>query len=116
MAERIVDVLKIVEVQAEYRHGIAGPAYAFQRRLYPFAEQQPVGQPGQRIVMRHEADARLRLPPVANILVCRDPPSVLHRLVRNRQRPPSGILLDESPRPASGSQGELLELNRLDDP
>ena len=54
VAERIVDALEFVEIEIEHRQLLAAPD-AFQRLLELFAEEHPVGQIGQRIVMRQDA-------------------------------------------------------------
>ena len=55
MAERIVDALEFVDVDIEHGQLLARPD-RLQRLLEPLAKQRPVGQVGQRVVMRHMGD------------------------------------------------------------
>ncbi len=50
MAERVVDVLEVVEVDIEHRGGAAAGADLFDHRLQPLAEIDAVGQAAQRVV------------------------------------------------------------------
>ena len=52
VAERVVDVLEVVEVEEHDRHVAARAAGQRERVLDAIAEQVPVGEPGQRIVKR----------------------------------------------------------------
>ena len=68
VAERIVDALEMVEIEADCRPSAAAPpaaADAHQRISQSLVEQHPVGQASQRVVMRHMGDARLSLLPAA---------------------------------------------------
>jgi len=58
MAERVVDGLEIVEVDAQSRQAEAIAAHARQHLLHAQAQEHPVRQRGERVVMRHEGDAR----------------------------------------------------------
>ena len=79
MAERVVDVLEVVEVETEDRH-LAVAADAHQGVFDPLAQQDAVGQVGQDVVMRHVRDLRLRLAAIGDVLVGRDPATARHRL------------------------------------
>ena len=58
MAERVVDVLEVVEVDVEYR-GRRGAVRDFlDHRLQPLAEKDAVGQPAQRVVHGQMAQPR----------------------------------------------------------
>jgi hypothetical protein len=70
MAERIVDILEMVEVEAKHRELVTAFRKA-QALLELFAEQRPVRQIGRRIVTRHTngwnrntAPARKRVSPM----------------------------------------------------
>ena len=52
VAEAVVDLLELVEVEEQHRHRPAGSARPGQRRLDAVAEQSPVGQVGQAVVQR----------------------------------------------------------------
>ena len=50
MAERIVDVLEMVEIDVEHGRGRTALAHLLDHRLEPLAEKDAVGQPAERIV------------------------------------------------------------------
>ena len=58
MAQRVVDALEVVQVQAQHRGG-AAVAGRVQRLEHLFAEQAPVGHAGQRVVVGHVAHLRM---------------------------------------------------------
>ena len=53
--ERVVDALEFVEVQIKHRELLAAP-HALERLLELLAEKHPVGQIGQRVVVRQMRD------------------------------------------------------------
>ena len=59
MAERVVDVLEVVEVDVEHGRRRAALAHVRDHRLQPLAEEDAVGQAAQRIVQRKVAQPRL---------------------------------------------------------
>ena len=59
VAERIVDRLEVVDVDAMDREPRAVALQPRQHFVHALVQQQPVGQLGQRVVVRHEVDARL---------------------------------------------------------
>ena len=59
MAERVVDALELVDVDIEHRQLLAGP-YRLERLFQPLAEQDPVRQVGQPVVMRQMCDLLVR--------------------------------------------------------
>ena len=67
VAERIVDALEMVEIEIKHCELFAA---ADQRKflLEPFAQQHPVGQIGQRIVMRKMGDALLGILALGHVL------------------------------------------------
>ena len=67
MSERVVDALEFVEVQIEHRELLAAPD-ALQRLLELLAEEQPVGQVSQRVVVRQMRDPLLRKLAVGDVL------------------------------------------------
>ena len=87
MAEGVVDVLEVVEIDEQHRDlpRAAAPA---QRVLELGLEQQAIGQAGQRIVMRHVLDLRFGLLLLGDILVSGDPAAVRQRLGHDVDRPP----------------------------
>ena len=58
MAERVVDALEAVEVEAQHGEALAAPQ-ALQRLLQLLAEQRAVGEVGQRVVARKVGDLLL---------------------------------------------------------
>ena len=61
MAERIVDELEVVEVDAQHSERAVGASALRQCLGHAHAEEDAVGQVGQGVVVRHVGDARLRL-------------------------------------------------------
>ncbi len=56
MAARVVDVLEVVEVDAEQRHPLRPTAPVAQRRAQLLMEVDPVGKAGDRVEVRHALD------------------------------------------------------------
>jgi hypothetical protein len=79
MAQRIIDILKVVEIQKLLGHHGIGPGLA-QRLLEPLAKQRPIGQPRERIVMGQVGDGGLRAAQLGDVLMRGDPTAVRHRL------------------------------------
>ena len=80
MAERVVDVLEVIEIEAQHRELVARLRPA-QSLLELLVEQHAVRQIGQRVMARHVRDLGLRLQPFGDVLEGRDPAAALHRLV-----------------------------------
>ena len=59
MAERVVDILEVIEVDIEDRGRRASASHFGDRHLEPFAEEDAVGQPAQRVVQREMAQPGL---------------------------------------------------------
>ena len=83
MAERIVDGLEMIEIEAMHGKAAAG-LDALERILEMLAEQHAVGQVGQHVVARQMRDLGFGAPPLGDVLVHRDPAAVLHRPLRHR--------------------------------
>ena len=58
MAERVVDVLEMVEVDIEHRGRRGAGAHLVDHRLQPFAEEDAVGQAAERVVHGEMAQPR----------------------------------------------------------
>ncbi len=86
VAERIVDFLEVIEIEAKHRELIAALG-EMQRALQPFPEQCPVRQIGQRVVPRHVVNLLLRLLPFGDVLEGRNPAAARHRLMHDTDRP-----------------------------
>ena len=85
MAQRIVDLLELVEVDEMDRERPA-PAQARHRRVHLVAEQGAVGQAGERIVARQLVDLGLGHAAVGDVLEQHDGAAVRHRVERQRER------------------------------
>ncbi len=85
MAERIVDGLELIEVEMMDGHHFAvlNPA---QRIFEPVVQQHPVGQIGQRVVVRHVFDLDLRLALLGDVFMRGDPAAAGHRAVPDLER------------------------------
>ena len=90
MAERVVDALEIVEVEAEHRHRLAVRLDAREALGHLLAQQHAVRQFGQRVVARHVRDALLGAVALGDVLVDRDPAALRHRLVGDLDDAPVG--------------------------
>ncbi len=110
MSERIVDVLEVVEIEAQ--DGEPLPAFDVDERLgEPLTQQQPVGKVGQRIVPRHVRDLHLRAAPFGDVLVGRHPAAAGHRHVHHGDGA-AVVELDELAGRRAGfdGRGEALEI------
>src|SRR5205085_1048776 len=85
MAQRVVDILEVIEIETKYRELITALGEA-ERLFELFAEQRAVGQIGQRVMTRHMKDLFLGLLPFRNILESRNPAAALHRLIDHADR------------------------------
>ena len=86
MAERIVHVLELVQVEAQ--HGLPGLAPRAQQRLHhELVERGAVWQLRERIVTGHVLDLGLGQRPLGDVLMGGDPPASVHRLVDDGDRP-----------------------------
>jgi hypothetical protein len=99
MAERVVDMLEVVEVDAQDRKAFAAPDM-HERRVKPLMEQQAVGQVRQPVVMRHVGDACFRLLALGDVDDCRQNgrPLLEHQRLRIGQHfDRLAVTLDVSP-------------------
>ena len=78
MAERVVDLLEVVEIEAEKRETLAGFG-GDEGGADALGEQGPVGEAGQGIVARHKGDLLLRLQPLGDVFVGGEPGAILKR-------------------------------------
>ena len=106
MAERVVDALEFVDIDIEHRQLLARP-YRLERLFQPLAEQDPVRQFGQPVVMRQMRDLLIGAPALGDVLDGRDPPAALQRPVDDLDRP-AARRFRKLPR-------RLAERHRLDD-
>ena len=82
MPERVVDALELVDVDIEQRELLA-PAGSLQLAFDLFAEQHPVRQVGQRVVMREVRDLLVGAPALGNVVDDVDDVAGLAGLIRN---------------------------------
>jgi hypothetical protein len=90
VAERVVDDLEAVQVEAEHGEAPAAP----ERFVQPLAEQRSVGQAGQRVVVRHVRDARLGAAALGDVLEGEDAAAIRHRPRQPRHHLPAARLLE----------------------
>ena len=72
VAERVVDRLELVEVDAQEREPVAVTAQPHQRLVEPLVQQHAVGEVGERVMPCHVGDARLVALAVGDVGVGRD--------------------------------------------
>ena len=60
VAEGVVDFLEVVQVEQDDAHHLPAPLGVGDLALQPLLEGDPVGQPGQGVVVRHEGEPLLR--------------------------------------------------------
>ena len=80
MSERVVDVLEMVEIEAEHRDGF-GASQAAQDRSHPLVERHTVRQVCERIVMRQVPDPFLGEKSLGDVLEGGNEAAVRHRPV-----------------------------------
>ncbi len=85
MAERVVDFLEMIEIEAKHRELVAALGKA-QGLLELLPEQRPVRQIGQRVVARHMRNLLLSLLPFGDVLECRNPTAALPWLIDHADR------------------------------
>ena len=85
MTERIVDALELVDVDIEHGELLARP-HRLHRLFEPFAEQHPVRQVGQGVVMRQMRDLLVGAGALGNVLDRGDPAARLQRPVDDLDR------------------------------
>ena len=59
MAERVVHLLEVVQIEKQERHRFLVPARMRHGLARPLGEHRPVGKPGERVVIGHPLDALL---------------------------------------------------------
>ena len=103
MPEAVVDELEVVQVDIQHSHPGAGALGAGQRQLQVLLEQDAVGQPGQRVVVRQAGQLLLGLAAVGDVLA--DPGAAGDRAVAVAQR---GRVPGEEPRLAGAGEDRAL--------
>ena len=92
MAERVVDLLELIEVDEQQRRQVRPVVRIRELALDFVLEADPVGQPGQLVEAREVIDARLRVASLGDVLHQHDGAAVGHRLERPLQRAPADVL------------------------
>jgi hypothetical protein len=77
MTQRIVHGLEAIKIQTE--HGEMPVRASRQRRLDSFAQQDPIGQSGKRVMMRHIGNLSFSTATFGDVLVSRYGPAIQHR-------------------------------------
>ena len=80
MAERVVDLLELVEVDEQQRRQLLGTVLGRQQVADLVAEIDPVGQRGQFVVARQMADLGFGVAPLGDVLEQHDCAALGHRL------------------------------------
>ena len=86
MAERVVDLLELVEVDEQQRRQLFGALLDRQQAADLVAEIDPVGKLGQFVVARQMADPGFRVLALGDVLDQHDGAAAGHRLERPGQR------------------------------
>ena len=103
MAKRIVDVLEVVEIDQQQGHRLATSAGLGDSVLQAVVQQDPIGQTGQRVVVRHVVDLLLR--PLALGDVVEHPDEAVGRALGPRHL--RGGKQDRAPIAGAGAQPGL---------
>jgi hypothetical protein len=85
VAERIVDALEVIEIKIEDRE-LRAAADPTQLLFEVLAEEPPVREIGQRIIVRELRDAFLSALALGDVVVRRNPPAVRYGLIHNLNR------------------------------
>ena len=87
MAQRVVHRLEPVEIEVVDRDHFVAMDTA-ERLFQPLVQQDPVGQIGEGVVVRHVLDANFGSPLLGDVLVGGDPATIRHRPMANFERAP----------------------------
>ncbi len=85
MAERVVDLLELIEIDEQHGAGLARMPRGSQRLVDLVAKVSPVRQAGERVVARHVADLGLGVLALGDVLDQHDRAAVFHRLEGERE-------------------------------
>ena len=86
MPESVIDPLKAIKIDKMHRGAATLQRQDGKHLLQFFNQLGAIGQTSQRIVMCHVGDLGLSFLPVRDVLQCRNPSAVLHRLFDDAQR------------------------------
>ena len=108
MAERVVDLLEVVEIKEQHSE-LPAIAELGDRGLQVFLEQPAVRQVGQRVVTRHECNLRRGLALLAHIVERDHDTAVGHRLGRDvNEQARAHLHLDLHRAPRGQQPGDLV--------
>ena len=82
MAQGIIDLLELIEVDKQQCRQLRGPMRKRQQTLDLVAEIDPVGKRRQFVVARQMGNSGLRVAPLGNVLKQHDGAAAGHRLKR----------------------------------
>ena len=83
MAERVVDGLEAIEVEAQHGEFLVASEMT-EAALHLLLEEQPVGEIGEAVMQGHVGNLRLRREPVGDVLMDRDPAAIGDRRIHDR--------------------------------
>ena len=93
VAQRIVGVLEVIEIEAKQSEDVAAPGLA-DGLLDAFGEKRPVRESGQAVVPSEEHDLGFAVQALGHILVGLDPATLAQRLMRDRDKAVVGQIDD----------------------
>ena len=111
VAERVVDHLEAVEVEEQHRHVALLAARGHDRLVEAVLHEAPVGQPGERVVVRHVVDGALGVEALGDVLHQGSEADQLPGAVRERRVVP--LAMDRAPDARHVGRGGLVALGRL---
>ena len=82
MSIGVIGLFEVVKVNTQNSELFVRPN-AIERSVDIVVEGCPVGQVGQRVIMRQVQDALFRTLPLCHVFVCGPPPAISHRPVNN---------------------------------
>ena len=91
MPQTVINLLEAIEIHTEYGNLLKRLSQLGNCLRQMLTEQVSVGETSQDIMVGHESDAGLRNPAFRDVLIGCDPAPVVHRLMRQCQRP--GVFL-----------------------
>ncbi len=116
MTQRIVDLLEPVEVEHQDRQAPPALPHGCGRLLQPLAQQRPVRQVGQDVVMRHVRDPGFGPLPLGDVLVRADQAAAGHGPAQDGDEPAVGQVQDLADLLAEAGNAGFDEFLRLDGP
>jgi hypothetical protein len=113
VSEDVIDLLEAIEIDTENRNSRSVPGCVIQRTGQIFVECNPVGQPGQRIVVCQILNSLPGLLALSDVFVSCNPTAALHRAAHHLDAAPVGKLKILARYFASLDAGQHLPAIRL---